>query len=87
MAIDRRRSPYRRGNRFDQLPIPMVEEHCVTVDAGAVHLVVESLSTMGAAIDPVAAVAALFAPAGRLTARCRESYEFRLHRALGWPAP
>jgi hypothetical protein len=54
--------------------------------AGYVHLVVESLSTMGAAIDPVAAVAALFAPAGRLTARCRESYEFRLHRARGYGA-
>jgi hypothetical protein len=54
--------------------------------AGYVHLVVESLSAMGAAIDPVAAVAALFAPAGRLTARCRESYEFRLHRARGYGA-
>jgi hypothetical protein len=54
--------------------------------AGYVHLVVESLSTMGQAIDPVAAVAALFAPAGRLTARCRESYEFRLHRARGYGA-
>ncbi len=54
--------------------------------AGYVHLVVESLSTMNSAIDPVAAVAALFAPAGRLTARCRESYEFRLHRARGYGA-
>ena len=54
--------------------------------AGYVHLVVESLSTMGAPTDPVAALAALFAPAGRLTARCRESYEFRLHRARGYGA-
>ena len=54
--------------------------------AGYVHLVVESLSTMSAPTDPVAAVAALFAPAGRLTARCRESYEFRLHRARGYGA-
>jgi hypothetical protein len=54
--------------------------------AGYVHLVVESLSTMGQASDPVAAVAAQFAPAGRLTARCRESYEFRLHRARGYGA-
>ena len=43
-------------------------------------------STMDPAIDPVAAVAALFAPDGRLTARCRESYEFRLHRARGYGA-
>ncbi len=42
MAIDRQDSPYRRGNRFDRLPIPMVEEHCIPVDAGAVQLVVES---------------------------------------------
>jgi len=42
MAIDRQNSPYRRGNRYVQLPIPMVTEHCVTVDAGAVQLVVES---------------------------------------------
>jgi hypothetical protein len=42
MAIDREKSPYRRGNRYDQLPIPMVPEHCIAVDAGAVQLVVES---------------------------------------------
>jgi hypothetical protein len=41
MAIDRRESPYRRGNRYDRLPIPMVTEHCTAVDAGAVQLVVE----------------------------------------------
>jgi hypothetical protein len=42
MAIDRQDSPYRRGNRFNQLPIPMVTEHCIPVNAGAVQLVVES---------------------------------------------
>jgi hypothetical protein len=42
MAIDRQESPYRRGNRFDRLPIPMVTEHCIPVDAGVVQLVVES---------------------------------------------
>ena len=42
MAIDRQESPYRRGNRYQQLPIPMVTEHCIPVDAGAVQLVVES---------------------------------------------
>jgi hypothetical protein len=42
MAIDRKESPYRRGNRYDRLPIPMVTEHCIPVDAGAVQLVVES---------------------------------------------
>ena len=42
MAIDRQESPYRRGNRYPQLPIPMVAEHCIPVDAGAVQLVVES---------------------------------------------
>jgi hypothetical protein len=42
MVIDRQESPLRRGNRYDQLPIPMVTEHCIPVDAGAVQLVVES---------------------------------------------
>jgi hypothetical protein len=42
MAIDRQESPYRRGNRYDRLPIPMIAEHCIPVDAGAVQLVVES---------------------------------------------
>ena len=42
MAKDRPNSPYRRGIRFEQMPIPMVEEHCISVDAGAVQLVVES---------------------------------------------
>jgi hypothetical protein len=42
MAIDRQESPYRRGNRFEVMPIPMVPDHCITVDAGAVQLVVES---------------------------------------------
>ncbi len=42
MAIDRQESPYRRGNRYELLPIPMVAEHCIPVDAGAVQLVVES---------------------------------------------
>lgn len=32
------------------------------------------------------ALADLFAPAGRLTAQCRYSYEFRLHRARGYGA-
>ena len=42
MAIDRQDSPYRRGNRYDMLPIPMVAENCVKVPAGAVDLIVES---------------------------------------------
>jgi alkylhydroperoxidase family enzyme len=42
MAIDRQDSPYRLGNRYEVMPIPMVPEHCVTVDAGPVQLVVES---------------------------------------------
>jgi hypothetical protein len=42
MAINREKSPYRRGNRYPQLPIPMVTEHCIPVDAGVVQLVVES---------------------------------------------
>jgi hypothetical protein len=55
-----------------------------------VALLIEALASGsvsgGAATDPVAALAALMAPDGRLTARCRESYEFRLHRARGYGA-
>ena len=50
------------------------------------HLLLESTASMGFSADPVAAMAALSAPDGRLTARCRESYEFRLHRARGYGA-
>ncbi len=46
----------------------------------------DAIGNLGPSIDPVAALAALFKPDGRLTARCRESYEFRLHRARGYGA-
>jgi hypothetical protein len=51
MAIDRQDSPYRRGNRYDRLPIPMVPEHCIPVDAGAVQLVVESRRLTNAIVE------------------------------------
>jgi hypothetical protein len=54
--------------------------------AAYVSLLLDTLTAIGPAIDPVAALAALFAPEGRLTARCRESYEFRLQRARGYGA-
>ncbi len=54
--------------------------------AAYVHILLEAMASMGSVPDPVAAMAALFAPDGRLTARCRESYEFRLHRARGYGA-
>ena len=54
--------------------------------AGYAALMLDALASMGSASDPVAALAALFAPDGRMTARCREGYEFRLHRARGYGA-
>jgi hypothetical protein len=51
MAIDRQDSPYRRGNRYDRLPIPMVAEHCIPIDAGPVQLVVESRTLTNAIIE------------------------------------
>ena len=54
--------------------------------AGYVHLLLEAMSGMAPASDPVAAFAALFSPGGRLTARCRESYDLRLNRARGFGA-
>jgi hypothetical protein len=52
----------------------------------AAHVLLAGLASMGAATDPVAALAAALAPDGALTARCRESYELRLHRARGYGA-
>jgi hypothetical protein len=49
--MDREESPYRRGNRYDVLPIPMVAEHCHSVDAGAVRLVVESRALTNAILE------------------------------------
>ena len=54
--------------------------------AAYVMLMLDALVAMGFAADPVAALASLFSPEGRLTARARESYEFRLHRARGYGA-
>jgi hypothetical protein len=54
--------------------------------AGYAHIMLEALSGFSPSGDPVAALAALFSPDSRLTARCRESYEFRLHRARGYGA-
>lgn len=54
--------------------------------ASAVNLLLAWLAATGPATDPVAGLAALFSPDGHLTARCRECYEFRLHRARGYGA-
>ena len=49
--MDREESPYRRGNRYDVLPIPMIPAHCHPVDAGPVRFVVESRSLTNAILD------------------------------------
>jgi len=54
--------------------------------AACAHLLLEAMTSQGSVIDPVAALASLFAPEGRLTARSRESYELRLQRARGYGA-
>jgi hypothetical protein len=50
------------------------------------HLLMDTLASQGPSTDPTAALAALCAPEGRLTARCRESYDHRLNRARGFGA-
>ena len=52
----------------------------------AAPVLLHGLAAMGYASDPVAALASAMAPDGALTARSRESYEFRLHRARGYGA-
>jgi hypothetical protein len=54
--------------------------------AGTVALLLQGMRDLGAVSDSVAALAAIFAPDGALTARCRESYEGRLQRARGYGA-
>jgi hypothetical protein len=54
--------------------------------AAYAHLLMETLASQGSSADPTAALATLCAPDGRLTARCRESYDFRLSRARGFGA-
>jgi hypothetical protein len=54
--------------------------------AAYAHILLAALMQMGPANDPLAALASLFAPDGRLTEFCRQYYEFRLHRARGYGA-
>jgi hypothetical protein len=54
--------------------------------AGPAVLMLEALSPFGPEYDPVAAMAGLFAPDGRLTVRCRQTYERRLSHARGYGA-
>ncbi len=49
-------------------------------------LLLGALGQAGVATDPLAAMASLVAPDGRLTAFLRHCYEFRLHRARGYGA-
>ncbi len=52
----------------------------------AANVLLGWLASSGPSSDPVAGLAALFSPDGQLTARYRECYEFRLHRARGYGA-
>jgi hypothetical protein len=54
--------------------------------AAYAQVLLSTMTQFGAATDPVAALASQLAPDGRLTALCRECYEFRLHRARGYGA-
>jgi hypothetical protein len=49
--MDRQDSPYRRGNLYDVMPIPMVKEACIPIDAGPVQLVVESRKLTNAILE------------------------------------
>ena len=49
--MDRQDSPYRRGNLYTAMPIPMVPEMCIPVDAGPVRLIVESRRLTNAILE------------------------------------
>ena len=54
--------------------------------AAYAHLLLEALASQGPSLDPIGGARGALRADGRLTARCRESYEFRLHRARGYGA-
>jgi hypothetical protein len=54
--------------------------------AAYADILLGALAQAGVMSDPLAALASLFAPDGRLTSFCRHCYEFRLHRARGYGA-
>ena len=49
-------------------------------------ILLSGLAQAGPVTDPLAALASLLSPDGRMTDFCRHSYEFRLHRARGYGA-
>ena len=55
---------------------------------GYVRAIVDAVAALepGGGADPVAALVALLAPGGALSATCRFTYELRLHRARGYGA-
>jgi hypothetical protein len=77
---------------FETLSPDTVHVHVAAVAALAagrpayVQILLEAIAASNPRADPAATFASLLSPGGRLTARCRESYEFRLHRARGYGA-
>ena len=45
-----------------------------------------ALEADGSRLDPISALVSLMAPGGEIAARCRQTYELRLHRARGYGA-
>ena len=74
------------GRRDWAVPLAPMVATLAAGRASYAQALLEAFATMRSAGDPIAALASLFAPDGRLTARCRECYEFRLHRARGYGA-
>ncbi len=74
------------GERLPAGDIAALVANLVQGRTACVHLLLEALGGMEPAPDPVAALASMFAPGGRMTARCRESYDLRLSRARGFGA-
>jgi len=75
------------GHRPDRLgAIAPVVTTLAGGHAATAYILLGALASFGAALDPVAAMAAAFAPHAALTARWRECYELRLHRARGYGA-
>lgn len=89
LTIDDARSLARQHNATDTLTPAQVATVAALggYRAGYAAILLDTLLVQPAARRrPVDALAAAMSPGGPLAARCRESYEFRLHRARGYGA-
>jgi hypothetical protein len=84
-ALPGARRPDQRADRVELAPIIHALSDGRPVYLHAIFDEMAAMEEHGGS-DPLSALTALFAPPGRLAARCGRSYELRLHQARGYGA-